>query len=157
MQAKLLRVLQEYEIKRVGGQEWIHVDVRVVAATNRNLEQLVRARNLPRGPLLSPEGRDRSRCRRFAIGARTSLCLPSTSFVGMPRGAARSDRPPHAGGDALLTEHAWPGNIRELEHCIERAVALASGHVLTPEDLAPELRGEHRLDAFSRVPRHWRR
>ena len=41
----------------------------------------------------------------------------------------------------LLTEHAWPGNIRELEHCIERAVALASGQVLTPEDLAPELRG----------------
>jgi two-component system response regulator HydG len=41
---------------------------------------------------------------------------------------------------ALLTDYGWPGNIRELEHCIERAVTLASGQVLTPDDLAPELR-----------------
>ena len=151
MQAKLLRVLQEYEIKRVGGQEWIRVDVRVVAATNRNLEQLV-AHGTFREDLFYrlkvvtitlPPLRDR----------REDIPLLAEYFVR--RHAARSNKPvthltPEAMG--LLTEHPWPGNIRELEHCIERAVALASGHVLTPDDLAPELRGGIDATLFRGAP-----
>jgi two-component system, NtrC family, response regulator AtoC len=139
MQAKLLRVLQEYEIKRVGGQEWIKVDVRIVAATNRNLEQLVqqgrfredlfyrlKVVTIPLPPL-----RDR----------REDIPLLAEHFLR--RFAARNGKTiSHLADDAmaLLIDYPWPGNIRELEHCIERAVALTSGQVLTPEELAPELR-----------------
>jgi DNA-binding NtrC family response regulator len=151
MQAKLLRVLQEYETKRVGGQEWIHVDVRVVAATNRNLEQLVQ-RGTFREDLFYrlkvvvitlPPLRDR----------REDIPLLAEYFVR--RHAARSKKPiaqlsPEA--MRLLTEHPWPGNIRELEHCIERAVALASGQVLTPADLAPELRATIDSTLFKGAP-----
>jgi DNA-binding NtrC family response regulator len=132
-------VLQEYEIKRVGGQDWIKVDVRVVAATNRNLEHLVEEGRFREDLfyrlkvviITLPPLRDR----------REDIPLLAEYFVR--RHAARSGKTvarvtPEA--MRLLTEHPWPGNIRELEHCIERAVALASGQVLTPEDLAPELR-----------------
>ncbi len=151
MQAKLMRVLQEYEIKRVGGQEWIRVDVRIVAATNRNLEQLV-AQGTFRDDLfyrlkvvtiVLPPLRDR----------REDIPLLAEYFVR--RHAARSNKTvTHLTPEAmqLLTEHPWPGNIRELEHCIERAVALASGQVLTPDDLAPELRGGIDASLFRGAP-----
>ena len=139
MQAKLLRVLQEYEIKRVGGQEWIKVDVRVVAATNRNLEQLVQRGSFREDlfyrlkvvTITLPPLRER----------REDIPLLAEHFLR--RYAERNDKHiSHLTDDAmvLLMDYPWPGNIRELEHCIERAVALASGTVLTPEDLAPELR-----------------
>ncbi len=71
MQAKLLRVLQEGELERVGGTETLKVDVRVIAATNQDLEAEVGRGPLPRGPLLPPErGADRT-CRRCASAART--------------------------------------------------------------------------------------
>ncbi len=151
MQAKLLRVLQEYEIKRVGGQEWVRVDVRVVAATNRNLEQLV-AHGTFREDLFYrlkvvtitlPPLRDR----------REDIPLLAEYFVR--RYATRSGKAiAHLSPDALelLTEHPWPGNIRELEHSIERAVALASGQVLTPDDLAPELRPSADASLFKGAP-----
>jgi DNA-binding NtrC family response regulator len=151
MQAKLLRVLQEYEIKRVGGQEWIRVDVRVVAATNRNLQQLVERGTFREDlfyrlkvvTITLPPLRDR----------REDIPLLAEYFVR--RYAARSGKAiahltPEA--MALLTEHPWPGNIRELEHCIERAVALASGQVLTPEDLAPELKASVDATLFRGAP-----
>jgi two-component system response regulator AtoC len=151
MQAKLLRVLQEYEIKRVGGQEWIRVDVRVVAATNRNLQQLVERGTFREDlfyrlkvvTILLPPLRDR----------REDIPLLAEYFVR--RYAARSGKAiSHLTAEAmtLLTEHPWPGNIRELEHCIERAVALASGQVLTPDDLAPELRGSIDSTLFRGAP-----
>jgi two-component system, NtrC family, response regulator AtoC len=139
MQAKLLRVLQEYEIKRVGGQEWIKVEVRVVAATNRNLEELVRRGSFREDlfyrlkvvTITLPPLRER----------REDVPLLAEHFLR--RYAARNQKPISRVTDeamVLLMDYPWPGNIRELEHCIERAVALASGTVLTPEDLAPELR-----------------
>ncbi|MEB2284228.1 MAG: sigma-54 dependent transcriptional regulator [Myxococcales bacterium] len=151
MQAKLLRVLQEYEIKRVGGQEWIRIDVRVVAATNRNLDQLV-AEGTFREDLFYrlkvvtitlPPLRDR----------REDIPLLAGYFVR--RHAARSNKAvSHITPDAmeLLTSYPWPGNIRQLEHCVERAVALASGQVLTAEDLAPELRGSIDTTLFRGSP-----
>ena len=68
LQAKLLRVLQERQLERVGGGEAIRVDVRVVAATNRDLEALIRDGTLPRGPLLPPERRHAHPARRSASG-----------------------------------------------------------------------------------------
>jgi DNA-binding NtrC family response regulator len=151
MQAKLLRVLQEYQIKRVGGQEWIRVDVRVVAATNRNLEQLVEHGTFREDLfyrlkvviITLPPLRDR----------REDIPLLAEYFVR--RHAARSGKAiARVTPDALklLTDQPWPGNIRELEHCIERAVALASGQVLTPEDLAPELKGTLDSTLFRGTP-----
>jgi len=151
MQAKLLRILQEYEIKRVGGQEWIRIDVRVVAATNRNLAQLVAEGTFREDlfyrlkvvTIMLPPLRDR----------REDIPLLAEYFVR--RHAARSNKPvTHITPDAmnLLTEHPWPGNIRELEHCIERAVALASGQVLTIEDLAPELQSGIDTTLFRGAP-----
>jgi len=139
MQAKLLRVLQEYEIKRVGGHEWIKVDVRVVAATNRNLETLVQQGTFREDlfyrlkvvTITLPPLRDR----------REDIPLLAEHFLR--RYAQRNDKAiSHLSEDAmaLLVDYPWPGNIRELEHCIERAVTLAGGTILTPEDLAPELR-----------------
>jgi DNA-binding NtrC family response regulator len=139
MQAKLLRVLQEYEIKRVGAQEWIKVDVRVVAATNRNLEQLVQQGTFREDlyyrlkvvTLTLPPLRER----------REDVPLLTEHFLR--RYAARNGRPvPHLTEDAvsLLATYPWPGNIRELEHSIERAVALAGGQMITAEHFAPEMR-----------------
>jgi DNA-binding NtrC family response regulator len=139
MQAKLLRVLQEYEIKRVGGQDWIKVDVRVVAATNRNLEQLVQSGTFREDlfyrlkvvTITLPPLRER----------REDVPLLAEHFLR--RYAERNGKDiSHLTDEAmvLLMDYPWPGNIRELEHCVERAVALASGTVLTPDDLAPELR-----------------
>ncbi|MCC6848391.1 MAG: sigma-54-dependent Fis family transcriptional regulator [Deltaproteobacteria bacterium] len=151
MQAKLLRVLQEYEIKRVGGQDWIRIDVRVVAATNRNLALLVTEGTFREDlyyrlkvvTITLPPLRDR----------REDIPLLAEYFVR--RHAARSTKAvTHVTPDALalLMEHPWPGNIRELEHCIERAVALASGQVLTAEDLAPELQGGIDTTLFRGAP-----
>ncbi len=139
MQAKLLRVLQEYEIKRVGGQEWIKVDVRVIAATNRNLEQLVQQGSFREDlfyrlkvvTITLPPLRER----------REDIPLLADHFLR--RYAGRNDKNISRLSDEamlLLMDYPWPGNIRELEHCIERAVTLASGTVLGPDDLAPELR-----------------
>ncbi len=151
MQAKLLRVLQEYEIKRVGSQEWIKVDVRVVAATNRNLEQLVQENQfredlfyrlkvvtIPLPPL-----RDR----------REDIPLLAEHFLR--HYAEQNGKPtPVISPEAmtLLHDYPWPGNIRELEHCIERAMALVSTQVLTPDDLAPELRSTLEVDLYRDQP-----
>ena len=151
MQAKLLRVLQEYEIKRVGGQEWVPVDVRVVAATNRNLEQLVEKGTFREDLfyrlkvviITLPPLRDR----------REDIPLLAEYFVrryAVRSGKAIARVTPEA--MQLLTDHSWPGNIRELEHCIERAVALASGQVLTPDDLAPELKATIDSTLFRGAP-----
>jgi two-component system, NtrC family, response regulator AtoC len=151
MQAKLLRVLQEYEIKRVGGQEWTKVDVRVIAASNRNLEQLVQQNRFREDlfyrlkvvTITLPPLRDR----------REDIPLLAAYFL---RRYARQNGKTisHLSDEAmkLLVDYSWPGNIRELEHCIERAVALASTQVLTPDDLAPELRSTLEVEIYRDSP-----
>jgi DNA-binding NtrC family response regulator len=139
LQAKLLRVLQEHEIRRVGGKEWVKVDVRVVAATNRNLADLVKKRvfrhdlyyrlnviTLPLPPLRE-RGAD----------------IPALAHYFLKRYSRENEKEitaiSHEAMD-LLRAYSWPGNIRELENAIERAVALARQPTLTPEDLPAEVR-----------------
>jgi DNA-binding NtrC family response regulator len=139
LQAKLLRVLQEHEIRRVGGKEWVKVDVRVVAATNRHLAELVKKRAFRHDlyyrlnvitlhlPPLRERGAD----------------IPALAYYFLKRYSRENGKEvttiAHETMD-LLRLYAWPGNIRELENAIERAVALARQPILTPEDLPTDVR-----------------
>ena len=127
VQVKLLRVLQEREFERVGGNETIGVDVRVVAATNRDLKGAVAAGKFREDlfyrlnvfPIDLPPLRERPE----------DIPLLVHYFVGR---YATQDRPTHlerAGDDSCerLLAYAWPGNVRELENVIERAVVLSKG------------------------------
>jgi DNA-binding NtrC family response regulator len=140
MQAQLLRVLQEGEIRRVGGEAMIPVDVRVISATNRDLGADVAEARLRRDlyyrinvvalhvPPLRQRGDD------IAVLAR--------HFVA--RHAAQSGRPiPEIAEETLarLRAHAWPGNVRELENALARAVAMCSRGVILPDDLPPIVSG----------------
>ncbi len=134
-QAKLLRVLQDFSIERVGGHTAHIVDVRIVAATNRNLAELVEAR--------------RFRADLFYRIAGVEIHVP-------PLRARRQDVPAlveHFGGrlrrtrslpfsteavEALMT-YEWPGNVRQLGRVVERALALAPGPEVTPADLPAEI------------------
>ena len=134
MQAKLLRVLQEREFERVGGTRTIRVDVRVVAATNRDLEEAVKAGAFRqdlyyRLNVVSfelPPLRER----------REDIPLLASYFVS--KYAAKFKRrvtglSPEA--RACLVAYDWPGNVRELENAVERSVVLGSTERVLPEDL----------------------
>lgn len=134
MQAKLLRVLQEHEIQRVGGQETVQIDVRVLAASNRVLEEEVRAGNFREDlyyrlnvvTLHVPPLRDR----------REDIPLLAEHF--MQKYAAKNKRTV-AGITPqcmdLLRNYPWPGNVRELENAIERGVILMRGDYLDETSL----------------------
>jgi DNA-binding NtrC family response regulator len=139
MQAKLLRVLQENEIRRVGGQRWIKVDVRILAATNRDLGELVKQGAFRQDlyyrvnvvtihlPALRQRPED----------------IPALAYHFLQRYSRENGKPVVGISEdamALLRTYAWPGNIRELENTIERAVALSNQVMLTPEDLPVEMR-----------------
>lgn len=124
IQPKLLRVLQEREIQRVGGSSEIQVDTRVVAATNRNLEQAAAERRFREDllyrlnvvPIVVPPLRERA----------SDIPLLAEHFV--EKICRREDiRPKTLSPDALrrLVAHAWPGNVRQLEHVIEMAVTFS--------------------------------
>lgn len=125
-QVRLLRVLQEHQIERVGGQENIHVDVRIVAATHRDLSAMVHQRTFREDlwyrvnmfPILLPGLRERvedipSLARHFARRAAHRFGLPYVE-------------PTHADVKQLM-DYRWPGNIRELQAVIDRAVILGGG------------------------------
>jgi two-component system, NtrC family, response regulator AtoC len=145
VQAKLLRVLQEHEIKRVGGTDSVNVDVRVIAATNRDLGALIdggRFREdlfyrLSVVTLQIPPLRDR----REDIPLLAEHCL---RVYGAANGRRVSAITPEA--MAVLVAYDWPGNIRELQHAIEHAVALTTSSVVRPEDLPPKCAGMSRAD-----------
>jgi len=135
LQTKLLRVLQDHEFERVGGTRPISADIRVLAATNRDLDEAVRAvrfradlfyrLNVIRIAL--PPLRDRQED------------VPALALHFMARYAAetkRSVRKISAEAMDLLTRHHWPGNVRELANTIERAVVLCATETITPADLA---------------------
>ena len=134
MQAKLLRVLQEHEVRRVGGKDWMKVDVRVIAATNRNLADLVRQGTFRQDlyyrlnvvAIHLPPLRERVEDIPLLAGH----FLKRYSQESGKSVTAISDR-----AMELLCAYSWPGNIRELENTMEQAVVLSNQPVLTPDDL----------------------
>jgi DNA-binding NtrC family response regulator len=131
LQAKLLRVLQEREFERVGGTTTMHVDVRVIATTNRDLAAEAAAGNFRQDlyyrlavvPVVVPPLRERSEdipmlAQRFAQRAAADI---GKQITGISPEAM-----------ALLLEFPWPGNVRELQHAVERAVILSRDPMLQP-------------------------
>jgi transcriptional regulator with GAF, ATPase, and Fis domain len=144
LQAKLLRVLQEREIEPLGAERPEHVDVRVMAATNRDLRQLVADGRFQDDlfyrlnviPIVMPPLRERADD------------IPALVDHFIRKHAARNGKPIAALEDgviAVLQAHDWPGNVRELENTIERAVVLATGGIITRDavlfDAAPRAGG----------------
>ncbi len=125
MQVRLLRVLQDGEIRPLGSSETQRVDVRIIAATNRDLRKLVAGGPLPRGSLLPPARRRDRACRRCASGARTSPRSRTTSSIARTRRCAARSRASPTPRWIASCAHSWSGNVRELENEIERTVALA--------------------------------
>jgi two-component system, NtrC family, response regulator AtoC len=133
LQAKLLRFLEEKTFKRVGGLQDIRVDVRVIAATNRNLDEEVKAGKFREDlfyrlqvmPVVLPPLRER----------RGDVARLATYYVDRYNGEFKKRvRGLSAAAAALLDQYPWPGNIRELRNAIERAMLLADRATLEPED-----------------------
>jgi len=143
-QVKLLRVIQEHEFERVGGNKTISVDVRIVAATNKVLEEQVKEGkfredlyyrlnvvNINVPPL---------RSRREDVEA---LSRHFMEKYAAETGKKITDIAPRA--LSCLLAHDWPGNVRELQNAIERAVVLSKGSVLTPRDFPQGLQGDDQI------------
>ncbi|HEX8998962.1 MAG TPA: sigma-54 dependent transcriptional regulator [Blastocatellia bacterium] len=138
MQAKLLRALQEKEITRVGGTRPIKVDVRVLAATNRDLEAMVKdgrfREDLYYRLNVIPINVPPLRQRRDDIEVLMKHFLHKHS-ANAARGMKLSTE-----AKGLIMNYSWPGNVRQLESAIERALLLAEGDEITAEDLPLEIR-----------------
>ncbi|HET8542342.1 MAG TPA: sigma 54-interacting transcriptional regulator [Anaeromyxobacter sp.] len=155
VQVRLLRVLQERVIERVGGTEPVAVDVRVVAATNRNLEEMV-ARGTFRADLyyrlaVFPVELPPLRERREEI-------RPLASHFLARHAAAMHRRPPRVPDEVwrALEAHGWPGNVRELENFVQRALILSPGPELALPDLpAGPLRAAADAAAPDAAPGHF--
>ncbi len=139
LQAKLLRVLQQKNFERLGGNKTVDVDVRVIAATNMDLPELIRQKKFREDlyyrlsvfPLNIPGLKERP----------DDVPLLADAFIdkycremGKPLKALTKD------ALGLLQKYHWPGNVRELENTIERAIILAEGKKISPEHLAVRLR-----------------
>ncbi len=145
VQVKLLRVLQEGEIERLGGSAPVKVDARIVAATNRDLEELVERGAFREDlyyrlnvitvqmPPLRARREDISLLAQHFLGVYAEK--NRKSVTGLSRAALD-----------VLENHPWPGNVRELQHALERAVVLTRSEVLGPDDFEPKIRGS-RMDA----------
>ena len=149
-QAKLLRVLQEGELERVGGSGTVKVDVRVIAATNRNLVEEAAAGRFREDlyyrlnviPVHVPPLRERLED------------FPELARFILEKSCIENDLPPKD-WDALalvaLKEHRWPGNVRELVHVVDRLAILAPGSVVTAADVRAALPGAIKLEG-STIP-----
>ncbi len=141
MQAKILRALQEREIMRVGGTRPIKVDVRVLAATNRDLETMVKENTFRSDlyyrlnviPINIPSLRQR----------RSDIALLVDYFLAKHgRSAARPIKGLSPAVKKLVNEYSWPGNVRQLESAMKRAILLCEGDYIEVEDLPVEIRQE---------------
>jgi transcriptional regulator with PAS, ATPase and Fis domain len=151
LQAKLLRFLEERTFRRVGGSVDIHVDVRVIAATNRKLEEEVRQRRFREDlyyrlhvvPIELPALRDRAK--DIPLLLEYYVDAYNTEFKKRVQGIA-----PDA--IARLQTYGWPGNIRELRNAVERAMLLGEGKVLTLADFPMTAGGRERLTEGVELP-----
>jgi two-component system, NtrC family, response regulator AtoC len=139
LQVGLLRVLQEGEIRPVGGTTSVHVDVRIIAATHRNLAQDVKSGRFREDllyrlnvlPIVVPPLRDRT-------SDIPMLAEHVLGRIAQRMGLQTSVLAPEA--LKILGAYPWPGNVRELENVLERAVVLSDGPALVPDDLPDQLR-----------------
>ena len=141
MQVKLLRVLQDGEIRRIGGADNIHTDVRILSATNKDLYQQVKKKEFREDlfyrlnviTITLPPLRERRED------------IPLLAYHFLRKYAERTKKKvSQVSIDALQTlqEYRWPGNGRELENVMERAVVLTEGDAITARELPPKLLGE---------------
>jgi len=155
LQTKLLRVLETGTVRRVGGTDYSRVDVRVVAATHRNLRQMVQAGSfredlyyrLSAFPVTVPPLRDR----------KGDIPLLAEHFFGSTEDGEQY-LPLSPQVIETLLSYDYPGNVRELRNIIERAVILAAGTAITPDHIVTELREqaedyEHSFDLLPAEPR----
>ncbi|NTV52101.1 MAG: sigma 54-interacting transcriptional regulator [Candidatus Firestonebacteria bacterium] len=139
LQVKLLRVLQTREFERLGGRETIKVDVRIIAATHKNLEEAIQQRTFREDlyyrinvfPIYLPPLRER----------KDDIMLLADHFLEAyaklnHKKIVRISTP----AIEMLTSYHWPGNVRELENCLERAVLVCDNEVIRSEHLPPSLR-----------------
>jgi two-component system response regulator HydG len=151
LQTKLLRVLQEREFERVGGESSIKVEVRVVSATNRDLgKEVAEGRfredlfyRLQVVPITLPPLRERKEDLPLLVEHFIAKLAPKTNpaVVGIEDTAL-----------ARLYAYRWPGNVRELGNVIEQALVFTDGNRITPEALPEALRGEARVPPVGEVP-----
>jgi DNA-binding NtrC family response regulator len=144
LQAKLLRVLQEREIERVGSTKTIKVDIRVIAATNRDLAKMVESGDFREDlyyrlnvvPIHLPPLRKRREDIPMLIDHFIAEYNPKLrrNIVAVSDGALQK-----------LLNYAWPGNIRELENTMQRTMVMATGSTVQEPDLPPSVRGESKL------------
>ncbi len=138
IQLKLLRIIQQKELERLGGTQTISLDVRIITATNKDLEQLVKEGifredlyyRLNVIPLTVPALRERSEDIRELI--ETFMSISSSLYQTKPKAIEP---------DALdaLVQYPWPGNVRELENIIERILIISEGPTIRLEDLPPKI------------------
>ena len=150
-QAKILRILQEQRFEHVGGRKTIEVDVRVIAATNKDLPAEIRAGNFREDlyyrlkvfPLMVPPLRERA----------LDIPLLIEDFIGQldRRGGCKRARfTPEA--LAVLEAYRWPGNVRELKNFVERMLIIMNGRDVTPDKLPREILAECRVSAEGFAP-----
>lgn len=140
LQVKLLRVLAEQEIDRIGGSKSIKIDARIIAATNRNLEEDVKNGKFREDlfyrlnviPIHMPPLRER----KSDIPLLVNYFLQSFNKKRNKTVKGVSDQ-----AMEILANYSWPGNIREMANFVERMVVLSNGHVLTPHDLPEKVVG----------------
>jgi len=143
LQVKLLRVLQERIVRRVGGRENIPIDIRLVSASNQDLEEAVKRGEFRQDlfyrlnvvPVRLPDLRDR----------REDIPLLVHHFL--EKFAQQHGEPPRRFSNEamrILMTHVWPGNVRELENAVEHALTMGSSEVLTPEDLPSSITAPER-------------
>jgi DNA-binding NtrC family response regulator len=145
LQPKLLRALEQREIRRVGSNKPIKVDVRIIAATNRNLEDEVRGGRFRQDlfyrlsvvRVMLPPLRDRI----DDLAVLLKHFLAEAPYNRKSDGSQKVTGVSRAAMD-LLTAYKWPGNVRELVNTVERAVSFAEGEMMEPRDLPETVRGE---------------
>lgn len=150
-QTKILRVLQQGEIQRVGGTETIRVDVRIIAATNKDLEEMVRTKTFRedlyyrlnvvriRMPPLRDRGDD--------VPQLVDFCLQN--LVKQKKSRVTKVSPEAM---AVLTRHKWPGNVRELENAIYRSAVIAQTDAILVKDLPADICGPGLVELITATP-----
>ncbi len=141
-QAKILRVIQEREFQRIGGTNTIKVDVRIIAATNKNLEEAIRSQTFRQDlyyrlnvlPIVIPPLRER----------KEDIPLLVEYFVKKYGNSGDVERITEAAMKALI-DYDWPGNVRELENVIHRMIIFAENGRITVNDLPVEIRTNNRM------------